>query len=284
MRDDFGAFILTHGRPKQVTRTVNALRRAGYTGKWWLVLDDEDDTRPEYEARWGADRILTFTKRDDLFDLGDNGGSRSVVVYARNALDALAKQVGVSWYVHLDDDYSHFAYRYAESDHLWTRYVRQLDRVLAALVDFAESAGALTVAMAQGGDFIGGASSERFRAGLIRKAMNTFVVRAGRPVPFVGRINEDVNTYVTLAGRGELLFTATRVSIEQPDTQTQAGGMTDAYRDGGTYAKSFYTVMMAPSSARVSVMGETQTRIHHRINWNQTAPKILSDRWKRRPA
>ncbi|EFI4081186.1 TPA: hypothetical protein J5F60_004390 [Escherichia coli] len=44
MRDDFCVFILTHGRPDKVL-TYRTLRRAGYTGKIFIVVDDEDKTR-----------------------------------------------------------------------------------------------------------------------------------------------------------------------------------------------------------------------------------------------
>lgn len=37
MRDDFCAFILTHGRPDKVL-TYRTLRRAGYTGKILSLL------------------------------------------------------------------------------------------------------------------------------------------------------------------------------------------------------------------------------------------------------
>ena len=52
MRDDFCAFILTHGRPDKVL-TYLTLRRAGYTGKIFIVVDDEDKTRNQYMAEFG---------------------------------------------------------------------------------------------------------------------------------------------------------------------------------------------------------------------------------------
>ena len=52
MRDDFCAFILTHGRPDKVL-TYRTLRRAGYTGKIFIVVDDEDKTRNQYMAEFG---------------------------------------------------------------------------------------------------------------------------------------------------------------------------------------------------------------------------------------
>ncbi|CAM6218265.1 hypothetical protein ESCOCK354M_01855 [Escherichia coli] len=63
MRDDFCAFILTHGRPDKVL-TYRTLRRAGYTGKIFIVVDDEDKTRNQYMAEFG-EQVLVFSKADN---------------------------------------------------------------------------------------------------------------------------------------------------------------------------------------------------------------------------
>lgn len=282
MRDDFAIFILTHGRPEGVKRTIKALQAARYTGRWYLVLDTEDTTRDEYAERWGADRLLTFDKDEvaKTFDLADNGGPRGVIVYARNAAAMLAAEVGVTYYMQLDDDYNYFAHRFAGDGTLHYAYSYRLDAVLEAFIDFLDTTGALTVAFAQGGDFIGGVDGA-FRSPIKRKAMNTFIARTDRPIGFVGRINEDVNTYVWRGSQGDLFLTSTDFSIEQPNTQDQQGGMTGAYLDGGTYAKSFYTVMFAPSCTKISTIGETGHRIHHHIAWNNAVPKVLPGRYRK---
>lgn len=41
MRSDFAVFILTHGRADNVA-TMGALKKGGYTGKWYMIIDDED--------------------------------------------------------------------------------------------------------------------------------------------------------------------------------------------------------------------------------------------------
>ena len=46
MREDFCVFILTHGRHDRV-HTYNTLLKAGYTGKIYIVIDDEDQTAEE---------------------------------------------------------------------------------------------------------------------------------------------------------------------------------------------------------------------------------------------
>lgn len=290
MRDDFGVFILSHGRPETVSTTITALteggfRSAGYTGKWWIVLDDEDPTAEQYAARWGRDRLLFFNKDAEAehFDLADNGGSRGVIIYARNAAARLAREQGLTYYMQLDDDYTYFAHRFAQGAHLRYALTRRLDEVLEAFVDFLDSSGALTVALAQGGDYIGGVGmpGSAWRQRVLRKAMNTFIARTDRPIEFVGRINEDVNTYCLRGSRGDLFFTVSDFAIDQVSTQQQGGGMTTAYLDGGTFIKSFYTVMMCPSSVSISHMGRTSRRVHHSIRWNNTVPKIVSDRHRR---
>lgn len=48
MRNDFAVFILTHGRADNVV-TVPAIKKAGYTGKIYFIIDDEDEQAEEYK-------------------------------------------------------------------------------------------------------------------------------------------------------------------------------------------------------------------------------------------
>lgn len=146
---------------------------------------------------------------------------------------------------------------------------------------FLEKSGALTVAFAQGGDFIGGISSKVWKERLSRKAMNTFFCKTSRRFDFIGRINEDVNTYTTRGIKGDLMFTVSSIMMNQLETQSNAGGMTDVYLDSGTYVKSFFTIIVAPSCVKISTMGNKFRRIHHKINWNKCTPKILNEKWKK---
>jgi hypothetical protein len=284
MRNDFCAFILTHGRADNV-KTLPALDKCGYTGKWFLVVDDEDEALADYRKRYG-DRVLVFSKSAiaERFDQGDTFSDRRAIFWARNACWELAEKVGCRYFVELDDDYSWFGYRWIgkrDGDtrpkfHGWI--IRSIDEVFEALVEFLDRTKADTVAFAQGGDYMGGGSTEWCRRiALMRKAMNSFVCDATRPFDFVGRINEDVNTYVSRGRTGKLFFTFRPLQLNQEMTQSGDGGMTDLYLDGGTFLKSFYTVMYAPSCARISTLGRMNHRLHHKIDWNATAPKIVRE-------
>lgn len=284
IRDDFCAFILTHGRPDRV-HTYNTLLRSGYTGKIYIVIDDEDKTESEYRRRYG-EKVLQFSKAEiaKTFDEGDNFGDRRTIIYARNACWDLAKQVGCRYFIQLDDDYTEFRTRYkSDGEPCYLRITKTLDSILCAMLDYYESIPALSIAMAQGGDFLGG--EFRQRRSLRRKAMNTFICSTDRPFQFFGRINEDVNTYTTTSRTGALFFTVMQVQMIQITTQSNKGGMTETYIDGGTYIKSFYSVMYCPSGVKIGEIADPSSphyRIHHAINWHRIAPKILREKWRKK--
>ncbi len=276
MRDDFCAFILTHGRPDRV-HTYNTLMRAGYTGKVFIVIDDEDKTEAEYRARFG-DKVLQFCKAEVAarIDEGDNFNDRRAIIYARNACWDLARQVGCKYFIQLDDDYTSFRLRFNSKLKLGTYNCKHLDRVIDAMLRFYFDTESLTIAASQGADL---ALSPKLR----RKCMNSFICSVDRMFQFFGRVNEDVNTYATLGLRGSLIFTVMQVQLIQIQTQANAGGMTELYLDSGTYVKSFYTVMYAPSCVKIGVLKafEQRGRIHHKINWHNCAPKILRETCKK---
>ena len=99
MRDDFCIFILTNGRPDRVF-TYNCLERAGYTGKVFIVIDDEDKTADAYRARFG-DKVLQFCKADiaKQVDTGDNFDGRVSTIYPRAAFWDMAKQKGCKYFL-----------------------------------------------------------------------------------------------------------------------------------------------------------------------------------------
>ena len=112
--------------------------------------------------------------------------------------------------------------------------------------------------------------------------MNSFFCKTNNPFNFLGRINEDVNTYTTLGSKGELCLSIANVMINQAQTQKNENGMSDIYLDNGTYVKSFYSVISSPSSVKIGVMGDYYKRIHHKVKWNKAVPKIISEKYKKR--
>lgn len=278
--DDFAVFILTHGRPDRI-HTLKTLEKQGYTGDWYLIIDNEDKMADEYYKNYG-DKIIMFDKKaiSLTFDTADLSDDRRAIVYARNACFQIAKELGIKYFVEFDDDYTSFNLRYPKDGKLAARMLENLDDIFEMMLDFLEDTQALTVCFSQGGDHIGGLTG-RWKKGLIRKVMNSFFCRTDRPFQFLGRVNEDVNTYTYLGSKGELMLTTTDLMLVQLQTQSNQGGMTDLYLDSGTYLKSFYTVMYMPSAVEIREMGTANRRLHHHVKWNNCVPMILNERYKK---
>ena len=287
--NDFCVFILTHGRPDRVL-TYDSLKKAGYTGRLYIVIDDEDKTEQKYRERLG-DQVLQFCKADlaKSTDEGDNFNHRKAIVYARNACWDLARQVGCRYFVQFDDDYTKFHLRFripkdGACEYLTNgRITSGFDNVIEALLDFYKQSNADSICMAQGGDYIGGYESKT--VSLKRKCMNSWFCDVTKPINFVGHMNEDVSAYVVDGRRGKLFLMVFQVMLTQLQTQATQGGMSDIYLASGTYVKSFYTVMAAPSCTKIGIMGDHRSphyRIHHQINWHATVPKILNDNCRKR--
>ena len=282
MRNNFAVFILTHGRPNRVL-TLDTLKKCNYTGKYYLVIDNEDDKADEYYNKYGKDKVLMFDKLaiSKTFDTCDTFDDRRAIVYARNVCFKLAKELGLDYFLELDDDYTEFRFRVEKEGVLRTIYCRHIDEVFEAMLVFLDIPSISTVALAQTGDFIGGTESNVFKQKLCRKAMNSFFCKTNKPFTFIGRINEDVNTYVNLGTKGKLLFTVAECSLDQLATQSNKGGMTDLYLDSGTYVKSIYSVITNPSCVKIGLMGQSNKRIHHKILWNYCLPKIINQKYKK---
>jgi hypothetical protein len=285
MRNDFCVFILSNRRPDNI-KTLETLQRSGYTGKYYIVIDDEDPTGPQYKTNYG-DKVLVFSKAKiaQTKDSCDTSTDRRTPLWARNACWDLAKQVNCRFFCQLDDDYSWFAYRRigrknpAESPKYSNFRAESLDIIFAGMVQFLqETPSVSSIAFSQGGDY----NTDSLKARrVLRKAMNSFFCDSQRPFNFIGKFNDDVNTYISHGATGKLFFTYCPIQLEQAQTQKNKGGITEAYKESGTYVKSFYTVMISPSSTWIELMGHSNPRLHHTHDWNKVCPKIIHEKYRR---
>jgi hypothetical protein len=149
-------------------------------------------------------------------------------------------------------------------------------------IKFLSKTNTTSIAFSQGGDFIGGKDNPIFDSiNSKRKLMNCFFNSTKRPYQFYGRINEDVNCYIANGKTGTLFLTNPNISVNQLETQSNKGGLTEFYLDGGTYVKSFYTILFNPSAVSIKTMGRTEKRLHHSIKWINAVPVIIREKHKK---
>lgn len=289
MRDDFTVFIVSHGRANKIL-TIEALRKCGYTGTIHIIIDDKDDQADLYRQKFGS-MVVQFDKEEaarKTDSLGNFNDLRSVV-FARNAAYDIAQDLGFKYFLVLDDDYRGFAFR-ADHQLKYAKRIetKRLDAVLDAMLQYYEQAKAIDIlAIQQAGDFIGGEDQIIRGIRMKRKTMNFFLSCVDRRVWFTGLLNDDVNTYTLHGSRGRLFFSTYQMALEQQETQSQKGGLTDLYVHYGTYIKSFSTVMIHPSGVKISTTGDPRSphyRIHHRTRWKNVTPMILDIQHKKVPS
>tara|TARA_R100000329_G_scaffold127926_1_gene106656 strand:+ start:89 stop:952 length:864 start_codon:yes stop_codon:yes gene_type:complete len=285
MNKDFAVFIMVYGRP-QKEWTYKTLRKCGYTGQVYFVGDDLDVTINEYKKKYG-DKLIIFDKKKSAkgLDTGDNTGDFRSTLFASNKIFELAKERGIKYFFIMCDDYFEFNYRFDNHcNYVTNKYVGNLDATFNSMVKFMKTNTQVSsIAMAQTGDFIGGEKGSMVKGGSIivkRKVMNTFLCSTERRFKFMGRLNEDITTYINLGSKGFVFLTIPLLAINQKQTQSAKGGLTEVYKKYGTYVKSFFSVMYNPSSVKVYLMGESNKRLHHRVSWNNAVPKILNEKHK----
>ena len=90
---DFAVFILTHGRPDNVI-TLKTLRKCGYTGDVYFIIDNEDKTADKYYQNFGTQFVKMFDKKKyaDECDECNNFDERRTITMARNACFDIAKK------------------------------------------------------------------------------------------------------------------------------------------------------------------------------------------------
>lgn len=136
MRKDFACIVISHGRPE--CSTVKVLRECGYTGKIYIVVDDEDEALPDYIERYGAD-VHVFHK-EESFDTGDLGGSKACGVFARNQCLKVAEKNNLTYYLELDDDLESLTYRYNDDGHLRGIKAKGIDRLFEGMCIYFDEA------------------------------------------------------------------------------------------------------------------------------------------------
>jgi len=280
IKNDFCVFILSYGRAKNLT-TLNTLNKGDFTKDYYIICSDDDKDLPIYIQKY-KDRVLVFNKDivSEYIDLGDNFNIKNIVIYARIMCFVFAKKMGYRYFVQLDDDYKEFMFRYIENDKLKHITTYDYDRMFDIHLNFLKNTPFTTIAMAQGGDMIGGSGNDNVIKGYKRKVMNSFFCDVNRVFLFYGSYNEDATFYGHNSIKGTLVITLYGYMLDQEPTQNKKGGLTEAYLEDGTYIKSFYSVMYSPSNIKIGQIGNKKNaRIHHLIDGIKSYPLIINKKY-----
>jgi len=283
--ENFCIFIMTFGRANNVKtyETLIEYEGASLNQDTYFICSDDDKQLDQYIEKY-KDRVLVFNKKKMIpyLDKCDNFDKYNVILYARNICFTFAKLLGYRYFVELDDDYDIFAQKiFYDFEKLMQKQILDYDKLFKVHLDFLKATPCRTITMSQNGDYMGGAGNGNAIRGWQRKVMNSFFCDVENPFIFDGTINEDVNYYVQSGRLGILNFNVFGFTLNQQTTQASAGGMTEQYLAGGTYLKSFYSVMICPGSVKVGKISSGEfERLHHKVNGNATYVQLIDEKYK----
>lgn len=281
MTDRFAVFILTHGRPYNQL-TVKSLQDVGYTGEWYLVLDDQDLTYREYLDEWGEDRIIVFNKTRFIqsTDTGLHTPVPKFAVFARNAIEYIAKEMGYKTFMMLDDDITKFRIRLPVGDSLKSFQINgQFDEIVDRAVDYMLDCGIACLGLGFCNLYIGGIDNFNRENPRQRLCAEAFIRNTSHPISWRLNMVEDLITSIDAAIRGEVWFQFLPIQCEIKMSEGAVdGGNSDVYRQLGMYRISFMPVIAYPSSNAVRLGKKTWAST---TTPDKCIPKIISSRYRK---
>ena len=281
MTKKFAVFILTHGRPNNQL-TVKSLQDVGYTGEWYLVVDDQDNTFDEYVKVWGADRVILFNK--DYFIRNTDTGLHTPVpkfaVFARNAIEHIAKEMGYKTFMMLDDDITKFRIRLPVGDSLKSfQFTTQFNSIIEDSVDYVLSCDIACLGLGFCNLYIGGVGNFNKENPRQRLCAEAFIRNTSHPISWRLNMVEDLITSIDAAMTGEVWFQFLPIQCEIKMSEGAVdGGNSDVYRQFGMYRISFMPVIAYPSSNAVRFGKKTWAST---TTPDKCIPKIISSRYRK---
>lgn len=281
MRDDFAVFICTHGRPDEQL-TLKALLDSGYTGKYYLVLDDTDTTIQQYIDNYGVEHLLVFDKNHyiNTSDTGSNNPVYKCILYAKDAVEDIARDMNLSAFVLADDDILRFRHRYIQNDKLFSELAVDMDSILNVYIDYMLSADITTLGFGNSYIYIGGKAGLKDSILVNRRFTYNFIVRNTKhDVKWKSEMNEDSITPILCSKQGQLWLQLYHVQFDMKECDAGAtGGMSEVYANMDKFKRYAHFLLYNPDSV---YMIERFGKFTHTFNRKLTFPKVISSKYKK---
>lgn len=271
MRDDFALYILSHNRASKVS-TLTMLKQCNYTGKWFIVIDDEDDVA-EYTRLYGKENILVFNKDiymdTKIYEPIDNLHKKGCAFPARNFINEHARSSGLRFFAQFDDDIQELLFRYVDETGKFKRAkCYNIDKVLEEFIRFMECSDTISGTCFTIDSAYFGGKDGKFKDGMGRRIYQTMILKVSNQVPWVGSYSEDF--LLSMLNIDKLYFEVYSISFVSPQMSTNRGGIDySSLFDARVYLKVALgeKLSLTPSGSLVQKN-------------NNLFPKIISSRFK----
>lgn len=277
MIKDFAIFITSHKSPNEC-KSRDSLRACGYTGPIHIVVDNLDPTRGEYESD-----VIIFDKAHYVYSLDTGISSENpqyaAVLYARAAVEEIAKRMGYKYFIVMDDDITGFRIRYTINGSLKSYSNFNIEDVILSYIDFMNVSNSICIALANDGSFIGGADIVVSGKMLERRTCHTVFLRdVDKPLDWSFAVNEDYITSLRYGNIGTLMFTLPFLQRNITGMNDREEGMHDVYISTTDFQRSFYSVIACPWTCKPRLY---KGKYVNSMNKDTAFPKIISSSYRR---
>lgn len=281
MLDNFAVFITSHGSPFNIP-SLKAIRDSGYTGAVYIVVDNLDETLSDYELL--DEQVIVFDKMHYVHTL-DIGMSTinpqlSAVLYARAAVEDIARQMELKYFMVMDDDLYGFRYRYPVDNKLRSYPVENIECLIYNYIEFMNVSNSICLSFANDGSFIAGVDAILSGKIMERRSCHTIFLRdTEKEFDWKFAMNEDYISSLLYANTGQLMFTLPFVqrTIRGMNNRSSSG-MYDAYKNSTEFQRAFYNTVACPWTCK-----PTMYKGHYvvRVNKDSAYPKIISAKYQK---
>ncbi len=253
---DFAVFITSHKSPNECL-SLDTLLRYNYRGRYYIVIDDADPLTEEYKQKYGHNLIIynkeTYVAKCNSGYSVDKA-PRSVVVYARMAVEDKANELGLKNFMVMDDDITDFKFRWYDGSKLNTYPIHDINDILQQYIEYQNTSGIACLSFGTGNFYIGGYNADMFMNR--RTISNTFIRSTAIGFDWMMSWFEDLASSVNCGKLDTMVYTLPFVQVHTKPQYTQSekkttSGMAAAYASSNPFERQFGCVMLNPSAVSV---------------------------------
>ncbi len=278
---NFAVFIISHGRPDR-QHTLKTLRRGGYTGRIILVLDDEDSTYEEYKANDAE--IIQFSKLRFMViaDTVEREKRDASAVYARNAVEAFAKELRLDTFLMIDDDITGLRYRWIENGSVKSLAVKGgLDKVFEYYSQYMLDTGIACTSFPFTMFYIAGTHDLERRITEYRHTYQIHIRNAHKEVEWTGTINHDTITQLLTMKRGYIWWSIPHLVFDAKPMNSESGGLKEVYDTIGDFNMAFLAMITSPDCCSIVPSKGGRSSLQIKENKLTSYPMIVSQEYKK---
>ena len=297
MRDDFAIFIPSYDRCEILKqKTLHMLKEYNYSGKWYVVVDDNDPQLEIYKEKIPEEHLLIFHKPDyyDYYDTCYNKKNIEAKLYPVAFIDDISKKLDLKYYLMLDDDITKFLFRYNDNGKLLSKDLnyKTFEKFLTYYTDFLNDTCYSVISFDISDLLVGGVQNILMKNGYNYNLSGICMKKVNSDFKFCNVFNEIAASLQLNALKGNYVITLpyvffnTKFIVKDEYTiyKRDRGGCEKQYGIQGTvpYNNVLIILMVAPSFfLYMELVNDKINTVKKKMKKKNYYPKIIDYRWKK---